>query len=153
MPVKGKDERGVGYVKSNAIAGRRFASWSELEAHLEAWTREVADVRVHGTTGEAPIERFTRDEATALRPLAGTPPFINARDLLRRVGADCAIEVDGNAYSVPWRLIGERVRVTVGGGSPPCQWISSSNVSGCGRATISCSTVRTIRFLQSIVAA
>lgn len=29
--------------------------------------------------------------------------------------ADCAIEVDGNAYSVPWRLIGERVRVTVAG--------------------------------------
>jgi len=52
-----------------------------------------------------------------LRPLADTPPFITTRDLLRRVGADCAIEVDGNAYSVPWRLIGERVRVTVGGGS------------------------------------
>jgi transposase len=115
--TKGKDERGVGYVKSNAIAGRRFASWSELEAHLAAWMREVADVRVHGTTGETPMERFVRDEAAALRPVAGTPPFISARDLLRRVGADCAIEVDGNAYSVPWRLIGERVRVTVGGGS------------------------------------
>lgn len=115
--TKGKDERGVGYVKSNAIAGRRFASWSELEAHLAAWTREVADVRVHGTTGETPIARFVREEASALRPLAGTPPFVSARDLLRRVGADCAIEVDGNAYSVPWRLIGERVRVTVGGGS------------------------------------
>ena len=61
--------------------------------------------------------RFTRDEAAALRPLAGTPPFITARDLLRRMGADCAIEVDANAYSVPWRLIGERVRVTVGAGS------------------------------------
>ena len=63
------------------------------------------------------MERFARDEAMALRPLADRPPFINARDLLRRVGADCAVEVDGNAYSVPWRLIGERVRVTVGGGS------------------------------------
>jgi transposase len=115
--TKGKDERGVGYVKSNAIAGRRFASWSELEAHLEAWTREIADVRVHGTTGETPASRFARDEALALRPLAGRPPFISARDLLRRVGADCAIEVDSNAYSVPWQLIGERVRVTVGGGS------------------------------------
>lgn len=115
--TKGKDERGVGYVKANAIAGRRFASWPELEAHLDAWTREVADIRVHGTTGETPMARFIRDEAAALRPLAGTPPFITARDLLRRVGADCAIEVDGNAYSVPWRLIGERVRVTVGGDS------------------------------------
>ncbi|MGU3419395.1 Mu transposase domain-containing protein, partial [Methylobacterium sp. D54C] len=36
-------------------------------------------------------------------------------DLVRRVGADCAVSVDGNAYSVPWRLIGERVRVTVSG--------------------------------------
>jgi transposase len=50
--TKGKDERGVGYVKSNAIAGRRFASWSELEAHLAAWTREVADVRVHSNRGQ-----------------------------------------------------------------------------------------------------
>ena len=115
--TKGKDERGVGYVKSNAIAGRRFASWSAMEAHLEAWTREVADARVHGTTGEPPMLRFARDEAAALRPLGGTPPFITARDLLRRVGADCAIEVDGNSYSVPWRLIGERVRVTVGSGA------------------------------------
>ena len=106
----------VDNVKKNAIAGRRFACWAEFEAHLEAWTREIADQRIHGTTGEAPMERFTRDEAARLQPLAGIPPFITARDLVRRVGADCAVEVDGNAYSVPWRLIGERVRVTVGGG-------------------------------------
>jgi transposase len=56
--TKGKDERGVGYVKKNAIAGRRFESWSALEAHLECWMRDVADQRVHGTTGETPIERF-----------------------------------------------------------------------------------------------
>ena len=113
--TKGKDERGVGYVKKNAIAGRRFASWSALEAHLEEWTREIADERVHGTTGEVPIERFRRAEAAALRPIAGVPPFEAARELVRRVQADCAIEVDGNAYSVPWRLIGESVRVVVVG--------------------------------------
>jgi len=112
--TKGKDERGVGYVKKNAIAGRRFETWSAMEAHLEAWTRDIADGRVHGTTGEAPRDRFDRDEARALRPLGGTPPFTTARDLVRSVGADCAVAVDGNAYSVPWRLIGERVRVTVG---------------------------------------
>ena len=48
--TKGKDERGVGYVKKNAIAGRRFESWPALEAHLEGWLRDVADQRVHGTT-------------------------------------------------------------------------------------------------------
>ena len=43
------------------------------------------------------------------KPLAGMPPFHgSARADPRKVQADCAIEVDGNAYSVPWRLIGER---------------------------------------------
>jgi transposase len=113
--TKGKDERGVGYVKKNAIAGRCFESWGALEAHLEAWTREIADRRLHRTTGEAPFERFRR-EAASLRSLEGIPPFTVARDLVRRVAADCAVEVDGNAYSAPWRLVGERVRVTVGMG-------------------------------------
>ncbi|KMO13672.1 IS21 family transposase [Methylobacterium platani] len=113
--TKGKDERGVGYVKRNAVAGRSFASFAGLEAHLDAWTREVADQRTHGTTGEAPADRFARDEAGALTPLGGVPPFTTARDLVRRVGANCAVAVDGNAYSVPWRLIGEAVRVTVSG--------------------------------------
>ena len=112
--TKGKDERGVGYVKRNAIAGRRFASWAAMEAHLDAWTRDIADLRVHGTTGEAPIDRFLREEAGALRAVRGIPPFTTHRDLMRSVGADCAVAIDGNAYSVPWRLIGERVRVTVG---------------------------------------
>lgn len=111
--TKGKTESGVGYVKRNAVAGRSFPSWEAFEAHLEAWTREVADVRLHGTTGEAPIERFRRAEAQALKPIAGMPPFQAARELVRRVQSDCAVEFDSNAYSVPWRLIGETVRVTI----------------------------------------
>ena len=71
--TKGKDERGVGYVKHNAIAGRSFASWGALEAHLAWWMRDVADVRVHGTTGEVPMVRFEREERQALRPLNGRP--------------------------------------------------------------------------------
>jgi transposase len=61
--TKGKTENGVGYVKKNAIAGHAFASWEAFEAHVARWEREVANVRVHGTTGEAPIARFERDEA------------------------------------------------------------------------------------------
>lgn len=111
--TKGKDERGVGYVKCNAIAGRSFESFAALEAHLELWAREIADQRVHGTTGEAPALRFARDEAAMLKPLPARGPFLAARELSRRVGPDCAVELDTNAYSVPWRLIGERVRVLV----------------------------------------
>lgn len=111
--TKGKDERGVGYVKHHAIAGRRFASWSELEAHLSTWRRTVADIRVPGTTGQQPLERFQRAEAGALRPLGGRPPFQLVREVSRRVHPDSGVELDTNSYSVPWRLIGEAVTVHV----------------------------------------
>jgi len=114
--TKGKDERGVGYVKRNAIAGHRFDSWAHLEAHLVWWMREVADVREHGTTGETPRLRFERDEAAALKPLDGRTPFRQLRDLLRKVQADCTVEVDTNSDSVPWRFIGESVQVVVDDG-------------------------------------
>lgn len=110
--TKGKDERGVGYVKRNAVAGRRFASWGAFVAHLDQWNREIADVRVHGTTGELPLVRFA-DEAGALRPLGGRAPFGQLRDLVRKVRPDCAIDLDTNSYSVPWRLVGETVQVVV----------------------------------------
>jgi len=111
--TKGKDERGVGYVKRNAIAGHRFASLEELQAHLARWMREVADARVHGTTAEPPIARFERDECQALAPLVAKAPFLQVRELSRRVHTDACIELDTNRYSVPWKLIGETVTVIV----------------------------------------
>jgi transposase len=112
--TKGKDERGVQYVKRNAIAGHHFESFEALEAHLAWWQREIADQRVHGTTGEVPLKRFER-EAKTLKPLNGRPPFGQLRELICVVQADCAVALDTNVYSVPWRLIGERVRVVVSG--------------------------------------
>lgn len=114
--TKGKDERGVGYVKRNAIAGHVFHSWVELEAHLAWWMREVADARIHGTTGEAPVERFAREEVAKLKPLNGRASFLQIRELSRRVSSEGCIEVDTNHYSVPWRLIGCQVSVLVSDG-------------------------------------
>jgi len=114
--TKGKDERGVGYVKHNAIAGHRFASIDALRGHLVQWMREVADVRNHGTTGESPIERFDRAERAVLIPLNGRAPFLQVRELVRCVHSDACIELDTNRYSVPWRLIGESVTVVVADG-------------------------------------
>jgi transposase len=111
--TKGKDERGVGYVKRNAIAGHSFDSAEALQAHLARWMREVADTRVHGTTGEPPLQRFKRAEASALRSLPAKAPFLQVRELTRRVHTDACIELDPNRYSVPWRLLGETVTVVV----------------------------------------
>jgi hypothetical protein len=111
--TKGKDESGVGYVKKNAIAGRTFESWDELDAWLGRWMREVADERVHGTTGEKPSVRFDRLEAGKLRPLRDRPPFHAEHEFERTVHNDACIETGTNWYSVPWRLIGVIVVVRV----------------------------------------
>jgi len=113
--TKGKDENGVGYAKKNGLAGHRFASWAELEAHLARWQREVADIRVHGSTGEAPRTRFEREERAALIPLNGRPPYTQARELRRVVSSEACVELDTHRYSVPWRLIGESVTVRIEG--------------------------------------
>jgi hypothetical protein len=70
-------------------------------------------VRIHGTTAEPPITRFERDERQALAPLAAKAPFLQVRELSRRVHTDACIELDTNRYSVPWKLIGESVTVVV----------------------------------------
>ena len=77
--------------------------------------REVGDQRIHGTTGERPIDRFHREEAKALKDLKGKAPFLQLRELVRRVHHDACIELESNRYCVPWRLIGCRVSVAVGG--------------------------------------
>ena len=113
--TKGKDERAVAYVKRNAIAGREFASWAEMESHLERWMREVADIRFHGTTEERPIDRFARERGY-LEPGAGKPSFVRHRELTRVVHTDLCVEVDTNSYSVPWKHIGKEVIVRIGDG-------------------------------------
>jgi hypothetical protein len=45
--------------------------------------------------------------------LGGRAPFGQLRDLIRKVRPDCAIDLDTNSYSVPWRLVGETVQVMV----------------------------------------
>jgi len=111
--TKGKTERGVGYVKHNGLAGRAFASFAELEAHLAQWTVE-ADQRIHGTTHERPIHRFERDERAALGPLPARPLPVRERRVGRKVAADCFVDVDRVRYSVPHRLVRRSVEVLVG---------------------------------------
>jgi hypothetical protein len=108
--TKGKVESAVKYVKRNALAGRRFDSFAQLESHLAAWVAQ-ADRRRHGTTREHPIDRFTREQE-ALRPLPSVPLEVT-RQLRRRVAADARIDLDTVRYSVPHRLVRESVEVVV----------------------------------------
>lgn len=111
--TKGKVESGVKYVKRNALAGRSFESFAALEAHLARWSARV-DRRVHKTTHEKPVDRFEQAERAALRPLPERPLQARERRLTRKVSHDSLVDIDTVRYSVPYRLVRDRVEVQVG---------------------------------------
>jgi transposase len=110
--TKGKTEAGVKFVKRNALAALAFPAFTALEQHLATWM-VGADQRVHGTTHEAPLLRFDRDERAALRPLPMRALPRREQRLRRRVAHDAFVDVDTVRYSVPHRLIRDHVDVVV----------------------------------------
>ena len=81
------------YVKYNGLADQTFESFAALETYLTAWMR-TADQREHGTTHEAPLIRFDRDECQALRPLPARALARREQRLRRRVANDAFVDVD-----------------------------------------------------------
>jgi transposase len=71
--TKGKVERPVRYLRESFLYGREFLGDGDLGEQRAQWLERVANARVHGTTKEVPRERFTRDEAHTLQPLALRP--------------------------------------------------------------------------------
>jgi hypothetical protein len=110
--TKGKTEAGVKFVKRNALADLPFASFAALEQHLADWMGH-ADQRRHGTTREAPIVRFDRDERAALRPLPARAVPRRVQRVRRRVALDAFVDIDTVRYSVPHHLVRDHVEVAV----------------------------------------
>src|SRR5688572_19140631 len=110
--TKGKTEAGVKYTKRNGLAAQDFESFAALEAHLAAWI-VTADQRIHGTTHEAPMVRFDRDERQALRSLPVRALPRREQRLRRRVANDAFIDIDTVRYSVPHRLVRDYVEVVI----------------------------------------
>jgi transposase len=116
--TKGKVESGVKYLKRNFAPGRTFRDLEDFNEQLVAWQANIADVRVHGTTHQRPIDRFVQ-EAAALVPTSNQPSFLQAMVRERVVAEDWLVSIDANRYSVPYTLVGKTVQVIREG----CQWV------------------------------
>lgn len=112
--VKGKVERGVGYIKASFLEGRSFADLEDLNRQLEAWLEAVANARVHGTTGERPCDRHQK-ELPRLRPAGAVPAYDTRPIEVRKVAADAHFSFEGVRYSVPPRAAGHTVTVRPSG--------------------------------------
>lgn len=106
---KGKVERGIAYVRGNALKGRRFASLSEQNLHLAQWEKQVADTRIHGTTQRQVAACFA-EEQRHLQPLPAMifPCYQEAR---RTVHRDGYVEVARAYYQAPPEYVGREVWV------------------------------------------
>lgn len=104
---KGKIERGVGYVKSNALKDRRFTSLAAENAYLLHWETTVADTRIHGTTCKQVAAAF-EEERPHLLALPATL-FSCYQEARRQVSRDSFVEVQKAYYEAPPEYIGRQV--------------------------------------------
>jgi transposase len=97
--TKGKVERPFRYIRQDFFEGRCFRCLEDLNRQIKDWLDQVANPRVHGTTGRVVAEAFA-EEQPALLPLPALA-FRSVLKLERRISKDGMISVDGNLYSVP----------------------------------------------------
>lgn len=103
---KGKVEKGaIHYIRHNFWPLRVFANLEDLQAQADHWRDQVANRRVHSTTGQRPIDRF---QPQAMRALPELLP--DCRDTaVAKVHSDFSIRFDGNTYSAPPWVIGKQL--------------------------------------------
>jgi transposase len=107
---KGRVENQVAYVRESWFGGERFADLQAAREQAIVWCRDVAGVRIHGTTRAVPREVFELEERARLRP-APTESFDVPHWCEAKVHPDHHVQVLKSLYSLPTRFIGRSVRV------------------------------------------
>jgi transposase len=132
--TKGRAESGIKYTKRNFWPGVRFTDLDDLNRRARVWLDTVANVRIHGTTRERPVDRLAVERAS-LRPLPGRErlqPWLREE---RRVGRDGYVHWDGAWYGLPWPWRpGQVVQVQSGDGIVEL-WVGDERVAVHPRAT------------------
>jgi transposase len=101
---KPRVERAVQYVRGNFFAGEHFTGLCDAQAASEAWCRQAAGMRIHGTIAARPAEVFAEHEAGVLLPL---PVPYDVPVLTKvKVHRDFHVEVGRALYSAPKEYLG-----------------------------------------------
>lgn len=103
---KGIVESGVKYIKGSFVPLREFRSLTDANTQLHGWIMAEAGNRLHGTTKEQPLQRFTEVEQALLARLPHVPPELASWAKVK-VHRDAHVQYEHNFYSVPFRLAGQ----------------------------------------------
>ncbi|PXW25237.1 UNVERIFIED_CONTAM: hypothetical protein DES50_12119 [Williamsia faeni] len=103
------------YIRDSFWRGRTFTSLPQMQAAAVLWCTEVYGQHAHrGIDGMAPADLFTQIEQAALKPLPPRP-FEHVVYHVGKIAPDCHVKAGKALYSVPWRLIGQRVTIRTAG--------------------------------------
>jgi hypothetical protein len=102
---KPRVERAVQYARGSFFAGETFTGLTGAQARADAWCRDVAGMRIHGTIQARPAEVFAACEAAALLPLPDRPYDVPVFAKVK-VHRDFHVEVGRALYSAPKDYLG-----------------------------------------------
>lgn len=102
-------ERAVQYMRGNCFAGEEFVDLADAQARAEAWCRDTAGQRVHGTTRARPAEVFAEHEAGLLLP-APEVGYVVPIYATVKVHRDFHVQVGKALYSAPKAYLGQQVQ-------------------------------------------
>ncbi len=105
---KGKVESGVKYAKNNFLPLRTFKDIADSNCQLKEWNSTKAQVRIHGTTRQRPLDLFLLHEKDALVPLPIECFEIPVYKELT-VYNDHHIQFNNAYYSAPYELRKQKV--------------------------------------------
>lgn len=97
--TKGKVERPFRYIREDFFLGGVFRNLDDLNLQFKGWLGDVANPRLHATTGRVVNEAFAEEKPTLL--LLPLIPFGAVLKLDRRISCEGMVSVGGNYYSVP----------------------------------------------------
>ena len=96
---KGKVERPFRYIRQDFFLSRTFRTMDDLNRQFDQWRTEVANPRVHATTGRIVDDAFAEEQGALLSLPAH--PYDAVLTVERRVSHEGMVSVGGNLYSVP----------------------------------------------------
>ncbi len=103
---KGKVERSIGYLKKSFIPLRTFKDLDDIREQVRDWLSNVANKRIHQTTGEVPEIRAGKLPLTSL-PFHTSDPYMETVTVA--VYKDFSVRFDANSYTTPPWCIGKRL--------------------------------------------
>lgn len=106
--TKGKVERSVDYVKDNFLNGRCFADFADLNSQALHWLNSTANVRLHATTKERPLDLFPKESLTLGNSIS---PYQVGQQLQRQASWEATVRFDRSRYSIPPEHAGKPVFV------------------------------------------